>query len=164
MFWIIVQLQAGAGGRRGDAGRKKRVSKFDEQSHYAIENKGPGLRTKPNKAKLPSGSSPLATTIANPQRPKENSGGDEDDAQYYGYTATTRCPIQPQLPPTVPACLSIILRTVSALVMLGSRNTEDNRILSFARIVNNLIAYELVEIDLQVSGLTGKRAEGWVSG
>jgi hypothetical protein len=28
---------------------KKRVSIFDEQSHYVIENKDSGLRTKPNK-------------------------------------------------------------------------------------------------------------------
>ena len=31
-------------------GRKKRVSIFDEQSHYVIENKGSEKRTKPNKA------------------------------------------------------------------------------------------------------------------
>ena len=30
--------------------QKKRVSKFDEQSRYVIETKGPGKRTKPNKA------------------------------------------------------------------------------------------------------------------
>jgi len=29
--------------------RKKRVSIFDERSHYVIENKDSGLRTKPNK-------------------------------------------------------------------------------------------------------------------
>ena len=28
---------------------KERVSKFDEQSHYVIENKGSAKRTKPNK-------------------------------------------------------------------------------------------------------------------
>ena len=31
-------------------GRKKRVSIFDEQSHYVIENKGSEKRTKPNEA------------------------------------------------------------------------------------------------------------------
>jgi hypothetical protein len=29
------------------------VSKFDEQSHYVIENKGSEKRTKPNKANFP---------------------------------------------------------------------------------------------------------------
>jgi hypothetical protein len=35
--------------RRG-GGRKKRVSIFDERSHYVIENKGSAKRTKPNEA------------------------------------------------------------------------------------------------------------------
>ena len=38
-----------------DVRRKKRVSKFDEQSHYVIENKESGLRTKPNKANIVGG-------------------------------------------------------------------------------------------------------------
>jgi len=36
-------------------GHKKRVSIFDEQSHYVIENKGSGKRTKPNKANFVGG-------------------------------------------------------------------------------------------------------------
>jgi hypothetical protein len=44
--------------RRGKAGtghhprspQKKRVSNFDERSHYVVENKGSAKRTKPNKA------------------------------------------------------------------------------------------------------------------
>ena len=34
---------------------KKRVSKFDQQSHYVIENKGSGKRTKPNEANFVGG-------------------------------------------------------------------------------------------------------------
>ena len=34
---------------------KKRVSKFDERSHYVIENKGSGKRTKPNEANFAGG-------------------------------------------------------------------------------------------------------------
>jgi len=30
--------------------QKKKLSKFGEQSHYVVENKGPAKRTKPNKA------------------------------------------------------------------------------------------------------------------
>jgi hypothetical protein len=33
--------------------QKKIASKFDEQSHYVIENKGSTLRTKPNEASFP---------------------------------------------------------------------------------------------------------------
>ena len=43
--------------------RKKRVSKFDERSHYVIENKGSAKRTKPNKANFPSGGSPHAESV-----------------------------------------------------------------------------------------------------
>jgi len=39
-----------AGPCGGAARRKKRVSNFDQQSHYVTENKGSGKRTKPNKA------------------------------------------------------------------------------------------------------------------
>ena len=39
-------------GARGRSHRKKRVSIFDQQSHYVIENKGSEKRTKPNKAKF----------------------------------------------------------------------------------------------------------------
>jgi len=31
---------------------KERMSNFDEQSHYVVENKGSGKRTKPNKPKF----------------------------------------------------------------------------------------------------------------
>ena len=34
---------------------KKRVSKFDERTHYVIENKGSGKRTKPNEANFVGG-------------------------------------------------------------------------------------------------------------
>ena len=39
-------------GAHGAKEQKKRVSIFDEQSHYVIENKGSVKRTKPNKADL----------------------------------------------------------------------------------------------------------------
>jgi hypothetical protein len=42
-------------GCAGWQGRKKRVSIFDEQSRYIIENKGPRLRTKPTKANFAGG-------------------------------------------------------------------------------------------------------------
>jgi hypothetical protein len=41
-----------AAGRTMAKPQKKRVSKFDEQSHYVIENKRSEKRTKPNKAKF----------------------------------------------------------------------------------------------------------------
>ena len=43
---------------------KKRVSIFDERSHYVIENKGSAKRTKPNEANFPSGCRTCAVGFA----------------------------------------------------------------------------------------------------
>ena len=42
-------------GTQGGEIRKKRVSNFDERTHYVIENKGSGKRTKPNEANFVGG-------------------------------------------------------------------------------------------------------------
>ena len=48
----ISRSQSGATASGTGEGRKKRVSNFDEQSHYVVETKGPRKRTKPNKPKF----------------------------------------------------------------------------------------------------------------